>query len=65
MRDIGCYTGAAFDVVERKLGDARIELQEEGQRLADTTAGTEDDDFRRLDTVSTANITDPLKPAGT
>lgn len=31
------HTGSVDDIVERELGDERVELEEEGQRLADTT----------------------------
>ena len=45
MPDIRRDTGSALDIVQRELGHARVELEEERQRLADTTAGTEDGDL--------------------
>lgn len=48
VANISGDTGAATDVVEGELADAGVELEEERQRLADTTAGTEDDDLREL-----------------
>lgn len=48
MSNISGDTWAALDVVEGKLADAGVQLEEERQRLADTTAGTEDGDFGGL-----------------
>lgn len=33
------------DIVERKIGNTRVELQQKRQRLANTTSGTQDSDF--------------------
>lgn len=52
MADISGNTWAALDVVKCKLSDSWVELEEEGQRLADTTTGTEDDDLGELETSS-------------
>lgn len=41
-------TGCEADVVEGELANARVELEQEGERLADTTGGTEDGDLGRL-----------------
>jgi hypothetical protein len=41
-------TGCEPDVVEGKLADSRVELQQEGQRLANATGSTENSDFGRL-----------------
>ena len=41
-------TWAAFDIVECKLGHARVEFHQQGQRLADTASTAEDGDFRCL-----------------
>lgn len=38
-------TGGEADVVEGELGDARVELEEQRQRLANATGGTEDGDL--------------------
>lgn len=41
-------TGGATDVVEGQLSDAGVELEEEGEGLADTAGGTEDGDLGKL-----------------
>ena len=41
MRDIRRDTGCALDIEKGELADTRVELQEEGQRLSNTTGGTE------------------------
>ena len=41
MGDIGSNTGRTADIVEAELGDVGVELEEEGQGLADTAC---DDD---------------------
>jgi hypothetical protein len=38
-------TGSQADIVEGELGNPGVELQEEGQRLANATGGTEDGDL--------------------
>ena len=52
MANISGDTRATSDVIEGELGDARVELEEEGERLADTTAGTEDDNLGELFMIS-------------
>ncbi len=42
------HTGTTTNVVESELGDSRVELQEEGQRLADATSSTEYGDLGEL-----------------
>lgn len=39
------HTRSTADVVQSKLGDARVELHEHGERLADTAGGTENGDL--------------------
>lgn len=46
--DIGTDTGGATDVVEGQLSDAGVELEEEGEGLADTAGGTEDGDLGKV-----------------
>jgi hypothetical protein len=48
-------TGSKTDVVEGKLGNPWVELQEQGQWLTDTTGGTENGDLRRLQSPSLAS----------
>lgn len=48
VANISGDTWCESDIVERKLGNSWVELQEEGQRLADTTCGTEDDNLGGL-----------------
>ena len=48
VRDISRDTGCALDIEKGELADTRVELQEEGQRLSDTTGGTENGDFGGL-----------------
>lgn len=45
---LGRPTGSQADVVEGELADARVQLQQQGERLADTTGSTENCDLRRL-----------------
>jgi hypothetical protein len=47
-------TGGKADVVERQLGDARVQLKEQRERLADTTGGTEDGDLGGLQYIMSA-----------
>lgn len=47
-------TGGEADVVERELADARVELEEERERLADTAGSTEDGDLGRLQLTTSA-----------
>lgn len=46
--DSNWLTGGEADVVEGELANARVELEEQGERLADTTGGTEDGDLGGL-----------------
>lgn len=48
MADISGNTGCHADIVEGELADTWVELQEKGERLSDTTGGTEDDDLGEL-----------------
>lgn len=49
----GCRrTRSQSDIVERKFGDAGIELQEKGQWLSNTSCSAEDCDFGELDGAS-------------
>jgi len=41
-------TRATADIVKSKLRHARVELEEKGQGLSDTTSGTEDSDLGGL-----------------
>lgn len=46
----GCrLTGSAADIVQRKLGDAGVELEEKRQRLANATGSTEDGNLGQLE----------------
>ena len=47
-------TGGKADVVERQLGDARVQLEQQRERLADTTGGTEDGDLGGLQVIMSA-----------
>lgn len=42
-------TRATADVVEGELSDEGVELEEEGERLADAAGGTEDGDLGELE----------------
>ena len=48
-------TGGEADVVEGELANARVELEEEGERLANTTGGTEDGDLGGLQFTMSAH----------
>lgn len=48
VADISGNTGCHADIVEGELADTWVELQEKGERLTDTTGGTEDDDLGEL-----------------
>jgi len=41
-------TGGEAYIIERKLADPRVELQQQRQRLTDTTGGTQNGDLGRL-----------------
>ena len=45
MANVGSDTGGTTDIVEAKLCDVGVELEEEGQGLADSSTGTEDGDL--------------------
>jgi hypothetical protein len=48
MGSWGLLTGSSTDVVEGKLRDLGVELEEEGEGLANATGGTEDGDLGEL-----------------
>lgn len=41
-------TGSGADVVQGELGDPGVELEQQGEGLADTTGGAEDGDLGEL-----------------
>merc|ERR1711988_1444898 len=45
VANVGGNTWAALDVVKSKLRDTRVELQEEGEGLANTTSRAKDSDL--------------------
>jgi len=49
VRDIGGDTRSSLDIVQRELSHSGVELEEEGQRLANATGSAEDGDFGSLD----------------
>lgn len=48
VADISADAGGALDVEEGELSDARVELEEERQRLANSAAGTENGNLGKL-----------------
>lgn len=48
VRDIGSDTRRTLDIEERELSNSRVELEEEGERLANPAAGAEDSDLGKL-----------------
>lgn len=48
VADISGDAGGTANVVEGELSDAGVELEEERQRLSDSTAGTEDGNLGEL-----------------
>lgn len=48
VADISGNAGGTADVEEGELGDTRVKLEEEGQRLADSAASTEDGNLGEL-----------------
>jgi hypothetical protein len=42
------HTGSTADIVESELGNTGVELQQQGERLANTTGGTENGDLGGL-----------------
>jgi hypothetical protein len=59
VRDVCRNARTTNHIVQRKLADSRIELQEKGERLTDATRGTEDRDFGSLEAFSSQPM--PLK----
>lgn len=51
MANIGGDTGGASDIVEGELGDERVELHEQSQRLADPTGSAQNGDLALRDRV--------------
>lgn len=51
MRDICRNARTTNDIVQRKLADSGIQLQEEGERLTDATRGAKDRDFGSLKVI--------------
>ena len=45
MANVGSDTGGTTDIVEAKLCDVGVELEEEGQGLADASASAENGDL--------------------
>lgn len=45
----GRLTGSAADIVQSKLGDAGVELEQQRQRLANATGSTEDGNLGQLE----------------
>lgn len=48
VADISSNAGGATDIEEGELSDTGVELEEERQRLSDSTAGTEDGNLGEL-----------------
>lgn len=48
VNDTISHTGSTTDIVEGKLRDTGVELEQQGQRLANTTGGTENGDLGGL-----------------
>jgi hypothetical protein len=53
---VSLRTGSATDVVESELSDTGVELEEEGERLADTAGSTEDGDLGELQEGQHENV---------
>lgn len=49
---VSLRTRSATDVVESELSDTGVELEKEGERLADTAGSTEDGDLGELQKVN-------------
>ena len=47
-------TWSAFDIVESELGNARVELHKQGQRLSDTASTAEDGNLGGLQLIRSA-----------
>lgn len=56
VRDVSGNTGAAADVVQGKLGNSGVELEQEGQRLANATGSTENGDLGQLEMAKQVSI---------
>ena len=54
MRDIGGDSGCAPNVKQAQLGHERVLLEQQRQRLADTTCGTQSNNVGMSDTELTA-----------
>ena len=52
VADISGNAGGATDIEEGELSDTGVELEEERQRLSDSTAGTEDGNLGELREMS-------------
>lgn len=50
----GRLTWSSTDIVESELSNTRVELEEEGQRLANSTGGTENGDLGELELKKSA-----------
>lgn len=53
VRDIGSNTGGVDNIVEGELRDERRGLEEEGERLSDTTGSTSND-YNSVSSVDTS-----------
>ncbi len=49
VADIGNDTGSSSDIIENELGDKRVKLHQQSQRLTDPTIGFEHDDIALRD----------------
>ena len=49
VADIGNDTGSSSDIVENELGDKRVKLHQQSQRLTNPTIGFEHDDIALRD----------------
>lgn len=47
-RNVIIHTGSTTDIVESELRNTGVELQQQGERLANTTGGTENGDLGGL-----------------
>ena len=46
MTNVGGNTGSQTNIVQAEASDERLELEEDGKRLPDTSAGTQYSDLR-------------------
>ena len=63
VANIRADTRGALDVVQRKLTHARVELEEERQRLANPATGTENSDLGCLDHVMLLVVVSSCDPS--